>query len=168
MKNSQGIVAGSYDPASLLEKEGIMDWIEKLQSGDFLAIPGEMTWDNGGRRIAQLIDGYDLARFSQFKRDGSGEVDGLELASFVNHNVRILLEKGEDVTAIDLWTSMFFEARREHFMMMPSGSSPQHDCALDVMSVKLPQALKAASDVDLERLRKAIADYSIRLGRSGL
>ena len=139
-----------------------MGWIGRLQGGDFQAIPGEMTWENGGRRIALLIDGYDLARFSQFKRGGSGEVDGLELASFVNWNVRRLLEKGEDVAAIDLWTSMFFEARREHFMAMPVGYSPQHDCVLDIMSGKLRQALSVASDVELGRVRKAISDYSSR------
>ena len=141
-----------------------MDWISKLKNGDFRAIPEALTWENGGRQIAMLVDGYDLARFSHFKSDGGKDLDGSDLAYLVCMNVRKLLEQGEDVAAIDLWVCMFFESRREHFMSPISGSPPQNDRLLDVMSEKLPQSLKVASEIDIGHLSKAIADFSSRLG----
>ena len=138
-----------------------MDWIAKVQNGDLSAIPRELTWGSGGRRVALLVDGYELAKFS-LKQAGKRDTDGLELASFVNSNVRRQLEQGEAVGAIHLWISMFFEARRERFMAMPSGLPQREDCLLDVMSGKLAAAIEDICAADADRLRKFVVDRASR------
>jgi len=133
-----------------------MDWLAKVRRGEFNSIPTSLTWEAGGRQIAGLINGYELAQFITAIQRSTQNLNGREAACHVNREVRNCLGYNEEVDAIALWTAMFFEARRERFLLMPADVTCQVEPMLEKMCAALHRAVDTARSRDLEILKKNI------------
>ena len=91
-------------------------WLESFKSGDFNDIPNPLTWSNGGRLLATLINGYELA-------GGFAELVAIKEAAWEHH--RDHRQWPDDPYC--LWLCMFFAFRAGHFSVLPAGAADSSD-----------------------------------------
>lgn len=79
-------------------------WLDDFLSGAFERLPDPLTWEEDGRKIAYLIDGYAL----------TGGLDELfvRVRKFWHNDPR---SNYAGISATDLWIALFFEQRAERF-----------------------------------------------------
>lgn len=79
-------------------------WLNDFLSGHFEKLPDPLTWEEDGRTISSLIDGYDL----------TGGLDELfvRVRRFWQNDPRM---NYAGISASDLWIALFFEQRAERF-----------------------------------------------------
>lgn len=80
------------------------DWLNDFLSGHFENLPEPLTWEEDGRTLSSLIDGYTLA----------GGLDELfvRVRRFWHNDPRT---NYAGISASDLWIALFFEQRAERF-----------------------------------------------------
>lgn len=80
-------------------------WLTDFLSGHFETLPEPLTWEENGRAVSSLIDGYAL----------TGGLDELfvRVRKFWHNDPR---SNYAGISATDLWIALFFEQRAERFL----------------------------------------------------
>jgi hypothetical protein len=80
-------------------------WLDNVLDGDFAAIPADISWTDGAP-LASLVDGYRLLQLL-------GDEDKQAFLDRQRHTQQVTgIWPGDVVT---LWTTLFMEARADHF-----------------------------------------------------
>jgi hypothetical protein len=82
------------------------DWLPAVAAGQFSAIPADISWQRGANELACLINGYHMLEL----------ISSEHPATFLGRQQQVWQETGHYAgDAVALWTTLFLEARADHF-----------------------------------------------------